>query len=148
MTATALADRLDDEHRRIDELVTADLDVRASLEVGYQQLDPEAARLLGLLGVMAFPTFTPRLCAALLDVQPAHAERSLDSLSANHLVSAVDVDRYRMHDLVRLHARQRAHASEPAAALHAAVERVCRTDRKSTRLNSSHPQLSRMPSSA
>ncbi len=126
MDTVHLADRLADERRRLDELVAADLDVRASLEVGYQHLDGQAARLLGLLSLVPFPTVTPAFGAALLELPAREAERLFDDLSAAHLISIVDGDRYRIHDLVRLHAAVRARDTEPAAALDAAVARVCR----------------------
>ena len=47
------------------------------------------------------------------------------------------------------HTEQLVHLSpEELVRLDALAERLCKGDRKSTRLNSSHPRLSRMPSSA
>ena len=54
------------------------------------------------------------------------------------------------HDVTDLHTRHELLARQAAqlAAIDQATRAILTRDRKSTRLNSSHPQLSRMPSSA
>jgi len=57
-TLQVLADRLDDEHRRLDELRVGDLAVRASVTLSYDLLPMSAAtafRGLGVLGPVQFP---------------------------------------------------------------------------------------------
>ncbi|WP_344294249.1 AfsR/SARP family transcriptional regulator, partial [Streptomyces synnematoformans] len=129
-----LAEALADERRRLDELVAGDLEVRASVTLGYAALDPAAQRAFRLLGLLDVPTVPGWVVAALLgDAAPrdpvALAERSLDALVDNHLVEVHAPDsaaepRYRLHDLLRLYARERAHAQEPAAERAAALGRV------------------------
>lgn len=103
-TLRTLADRLQDERRRLDELSVGDLAVRASVGLSYASLPDEAARafrLLGLLGPVRWPGW---VVGALLD--RSHADDVLDVLVDNHLVELVGPDRYRLHDLLRCYAAE------------------------------------------
>ena len=122
-----LAARLDDDRRRLDELSVGDIAVRAAFEVGYRQLDStgrRAYRLLGLLRAREVPAWA---LAALLDT-----DGSVGRAAASHLVTARLLDRhgdgpnthYRMHDLTRLDARERAEAEDPPEGRQAAVRRA------------------------
>lgn len=122
-----LAGLLDDESHRLDELSTGDIAVRASFQVGYRQLDDagrRAYRRLGLLRAAEVPAWT---VAALLDTDEATGRAV-----AAQLVTARLLDQrghgptahYRMHDLVRLDARDRATAEDPAADRQDAVRRA------------------------
>lgn len=110
-TVADLADRLGDEHNRLHELTTGDLDVRAALALSYDNLTEPARlafRLLSLVGVGAITTW--RL-AALLNCPPATADRVLERLVEVHLLEPGGRDTggswsYRMHDLVRLFATE------------------------------------------
>ncbi|WP_221356124.1 NB-ARC domain-containing protein [Streptomyces beigongshangae] len=108
-----LADLLRDERRRLDELAIGDLSVRESLERGYATL-PDATRpAFRLLGLLEVPDFSAGAAAALLDCPADRAETHLEALVDASLLVAVpaggaDGTRYRMHDLVRIHARERA----------------------------------------
>jgi DNA-binding SARP family transcriptional activator len=124
-----LAALLADERHRLDELAIADIEVRAGLALSYQGLDGEARRLFRRLGLLAAPTVAAWVTAALLDRPLADAERLLDALVDAHLVEVAGTDatgqvRYRFHDLVRLYARERADAEEPAAERRAVVARA------------------------
>ncbi|MFE0023856.1 BTAD domain-containing putative transcriptional regulator [Amycolatopsis sp. NPDC059021] len=106
-TLRVLADRLHDEHRRLDELRVGDLAVRASVTLSYDLLPMSAAtafRGLGGLGAVQFPAW---VVAALLG-RP-EADDVLDVLVDAHLVDLVGSDatgqpRYRLHDLLRCYA--------------------------------------------
>ncbi|MQY13195.1 Regulatory protein AfsR [Streptomyces sp. RB5] len=125
-----LADALDDEHRRLDELVAGDLEVRASVSQSYETLDDGARRALRLLGLLDTPAVPGWVAGALLDRPSPRAERALDTLVDAHLVEVTGPGspdgepRYRLHDLVRLFARERAAAEESAEERRAAVGRV------------------------
>nr|WP_062330614.1 BTAD domain-containing putative transcriptional regulator [Herbidospora sakaeratensis] len=124
-----LADRLADERRRLDELAIADLEVRAGFEVSYRGLDPAAGRALRRLGFLGVPEFSPWIVAWLCDVDGTVAEDVVERLVDAQVVDFGRVDdlgtlRYRMHDLVRIHGRERAEAEEPHEELLAAVGRV------------------------
>ncbi|MET9628375.1 BTAD domain-containing putative transcriptional regulator [Lentzea sp. NPDC006480] len=102
-----LVRRLSDERSRLDELVADDLAVRSSLELTYRALDEnvrQAYRIFGFLGLPEVPSF---LWVHLLD------EDVLDQLVDARLLDVIGSARYRMHELVRLHARELAEAEDP-----------------------------------
>ncbi|MER5427172.1 AfsR/SARP family transcriptional regulator [Streptosporangium roseum] len=111
-TPEILAARLTEE-RRLDELRAGELDVRASLEAGYQDL-PEVERVLfDRLGLVPAPTFTAWMAAALLMVPVSTGGDLLERLAERQLLQPEGLDvagqeRYRFHDLIRLLARERA----------------------------------------
>lgn len=108
-----LARMLGDERQRLDRLATGDLEVRASLALSYQALDPESRRLLRLLGLFDVPHFSAWLAAAVLERPVDDAAAHLEALVDAQLLGGTGTDeagqnRYRFHDLVRLYARERA----------------------------------------
>ncbi|GAB2489447.1 BTAD domain-containing putative transcriptional regulator [Promicromonospora xylanilytica] len=136
--------RLSDESRRLAEMRLGDLDLRASLDLSLTSLDPGttlAFDLFGLLGPHDVPGW---VLGALLD-RPDH-EHLLDLLVDAGLLHPARQDgvgqaRYRMHDLVRAHARQRALDRGPEVC-RAAVRRVVRTWEQLVR----HQRTGRPPS--
>jgi tetratricopeptide (TPR) repeat protein len=126
-----LADRLADERRRLDELRTGDLEVRASVALSYQGRGEAERRLFRLLGLLEAPSFPAWVAASLLDAEPPEGEELLERLVDAQLVEAAGEDqagqqRYRLHDLLRAFARERLEDEEPAPARLAALERVLR----------------------
>ncbi|MBT2231996.1 AfsR/SARP family transcriptional regulator [Nonomuraea sp. NEAU-A123] len=124
-----LALRLADERRRLDELTAGDLEVRASVGLSYRGLDDAAKRAFRLLGLLGVPDFASWVMAALLDAPEAVAEgvveRLLDAQILDHVgVDAVGQTRYRLHDLLRVYAAERAEVEEPPEERAAAVTRV------------------------
>jgi hypothetical protein len=106
----ALASRLRDDHRRLDELAAGDLAVRTSITTTYTGL-PDPIRLaFRRLGMFGWKEFDATLFATLLDVTPCRAEHVAERLvDAQLLDTTTRADgqiRYRIHDLVRLHARE------------------------------------------
>lgn len=129
-----LAGRLADERRRLDELAAGDLAVRGSIALGYQGLSEPEQRLFRLLGALSAPDFAPWAAAALLSVPNVEAERLVNALVNAGLLQPAGVDaagqqRYRLHDLTRLYARERA---EPAWA--ELARRVLELARRARRL--------------
>jgi len=127
----AFAVELADERRRLDLLRAGDLYVRASFAVSYQRLADSSQRLLRRLGLLQAVDFTGTVAAAVLDFPANVADQALDDLVTASLVEVAGVDgagqvRYRMHDLVRIFARERAVAEEPAGARRSAVGRAIR----------------------
>jgi DNA-binding SARP family transcriptional activator/predicted negative regulator of RcsB-dependent stress response len=127
-----LAGRLADEHRRLDELATGDLEVRASVALSYHGRAAGERRLFRLLGVLVAPSFAAWVAASLLDVALAEAEGLLERLVDAQLVEAAGQDqagqlRYRLHDLLRVFARERLQEEEPTSARQASLERVLDT---------------------
>jgi tetratricopeptide (TPR) repeat protein len=124
-----LAERLADEHRRLDELASGDLEVRASVALSYHGRSQQARRLFRLLGLLVAPSFPAWVAASLLDVRLAEAEGLLEGLVDAQLVEAAGEDqagqlRYRLHDLLRVYARERLHEDEPAPSQQASLDRV------------------------
>ena len=111
-------------------LRAGDLEVRASLELSYQSIDDGSRRALRYLGLLDQETFPGWVLAALLGAELADGDLLLEQLVDVHLVEVVGMDptgspRYRLHDLLRLYARERVLAEEAAADRSAALERLC-----------------------
>ena len=128
---TAFAAELADERHRLDRLRTGDLLVRASFAVSYQRLPELPRRLLRRLGLLQAPDFAAWVAAAVLDAPAAVAGVALAELVSANLVDATAAGhagqiRYRIHDLVRIFARERAELEEPAHRRKAAVRRAIR----------------------
>lgn len=124
-----LADRLADERHRLDELSAGDLEVRGSLTLSYTALTREARRALRLLGSADLPEFAAWVLAPLLDTDLAGAERLVDTLVRAQLLVVIGTDvtgqsRYRLHDLVRIYAHERAESDEPDASRRVALRRL------------------------
>lgn len=90
----------------------------------YAALDPAVARLFRLLGCYAGPSISPASAGALLGGAPRSAERMLDTLAGAHLLSHDTAGRYRLHDVLRLYATERAATEESAESRRAALGRL------------------------
>ncbi|MFJ9537069.1 BTAD domain-containing putative transcriptional regulator [Streptomyces sp. NPDC101225] len=111
-TVSALAAKLADERRRLDELQAGDLAVKATFELGYGALEPPQARAFRLLGLADGPDISLAAAAAVLDLPPEETEDLLESLVDTSLLESAAPGRYRYHDLVRLYARACAERDE------------------------------------
>ncbi len=123
-----LAERLGDAQRRLDELELAQVGVRASFAVSFAQLqasqdpsDRTAATAFELLGVLDGLEVGVPVVARLLESPEEAAERMLERLVDAHLLHTPAPGRYRLHDLLRVYARElaseRHSESKRAAAL-------------------------------
>ncbi|MFF2534135.1 ATP-binding protein [Streptomyces cyaneofuscatus] len=123
---TAMVRALSEEHERLEALaIEGDHDVRAALDLSYQGLPPAAARLYRLLGLHPGREFGGPVARALVGEEAVDA---LDALyDANLLVDVAEAsggERYRFHDLVRLHAAARAAQDESGEERTAALLRI------------------------
>jgi DNA-binding SARP family transcriptional activator len=121
--------RLADERRRLDELAHGDMMMRASLSLTYDGLQPAAARLFRLLGVVAAESVPTWVAAGLLDEDPVESASLLELLVDTQLLDVVGLDlngepRYAFHDIIRLFAGERLARSEDAGARQQALIRV------------------------
>jgi DNA-binding SARP family transcriptional activator/tetratricopeptide (TPR) repeat protein len=128
-TPRLLASRLTDEQRRLDELSAGDQQVRASIELSVRSLEPEARTAIRRLGHLGLADFRSWVVAYALDVDIGAAEQVVEHLVDTHLVDYTFVDdtgqvRYRLHDLVRIYAREEAERCEARADLVASTARV------------------------
>ncbi|MFE1591861.1 tetratricopeptide repeat protein [Nocardia sp. NPDC058705] len=74
--------------------------------MSVRQLNRDQRRLFRLLGLIPGSTFTDYVAAAVADVPLRTARTMLEDLLDAHLVDQPADGRYRLHDLVRQHARQ------------------------------------------
>ncbi|MEU4355680.1 AfsR/SARP family transcriptional regulator [Streptomyces virginiae] len=123
------ARRLADERRRLDVLVSGDLEVRATLATGYQELGPREREAFCLLGLIDAPDFASWLLAPLLRITIDEAEDLIEELVSTQLLDVIGCDvagqtRYRYHNLVRLYAKERAQAEYSQAQCREALARV------------------------
>jgi tetratricopeptide (TPR) repeat protein len=124
-----LAERLGGERGRLDELRAGDLDVRASLALGYKGLPAQARRAFRMLGLLRSADFAAWPLAALLDIPARPAAWLAEQLADAHMLQPQGRDpagqaRYRFHDLVRDFARERLTEDEAPGSRHAALERL------------------------
>ncbi|OUC97589.1 AfsR/SARP family transcriptional regulator [Streptomyces swartbergensis] len=131
-TVRHLVTRLSDEQRRLDELSQGESKVRAGFELSYRCLPADAARLYRRLGLLTVPDFGAWAAAALLDTDVLDAERLIENLVDAHFLEGTGLDatgrlRYRLPDLLRLFAGERAAAEEEPTERQAALDRFFRT---------------------
>ena len=100
-----LVEQLRDERRRLDGLSDEDRDLAAVFASSYQGLPEPEQQLFRRLGLVPGPDVDIRAAARLLDTGDRAAEHLLESLLDHNLLIQQVPERYRFHDLVRLHAR-------------------------------------------
>ncbi len=110
-----VTNQLRDGQRRLDQLGTGDSGVRASIAASVeflaasdQPLDRRAAAALDLLGLPNGSDLFVPATARLLDVSEQDAEQMLERLVDLNLLISLVPGRYRLHDLIRAYARERA----------------------------------------
>ncbi|MEV4755635.1 BTAD domain-containing putative transcriptional regulator [Micromonospora sp. NPDC049559] len=107
-SVSTLADRLDDQRRRLTELAASDQQVRASLALSVQALSEPARAAFALLHLIGPVDFAGWPVAALLG-RP-DAEDVLGELVEASLLEPVHPDRgeirYRLHDLLRVYSAE------------------------------------------
>ncbi|WP_144070010.1 BTAD domain-containing putative transcriptional regulator [Nonomuraea indica] len=134
-----LAQELRDPATRLDALQTGDLGagLRAVFSSSYAALDARAARLFLLLGTAPGPDAGLPAAAALVGLPTAETRALITTLETANLIRQHSPGRYRMHDLVRLYAAERAEADLPehvrkqalARLLEACTATACAADR-------------------
>ncbi|WP_188197731.1 ATP-binding protein [Nonomuraea sp. SYSU D8015] len=98
--------------------------VRLAFDHSYHHLAPDRQRLYRLLGLVPGPEISVTGAAALADLEVEDAGRALGELANAHLVQPRGPDRYSLHDLLGLYARQRAQQHDGRAECEAALERL------------------------
>ncbi|RSN40896.1 hypothetical protein DMC64_33995 [Amycolatopsis sp. WAC 04197] len=120
-----LVGALSDEKRRLEALSIADeASVQASFDLSFEELDAETARVYRLLGLHPGREFGVGLAAAAIDRTVLETEGALDSLVVSSLLTDIGPDRFRFHDLVRVHARQQAAKTEDRSTRAGALRRM------------------------
>jgi tetratricopeptide (TPR) repeat protein len=118
-----LAGQLRDQHRRVSALSDGERDLPAVFELSYAGLEEQHRRLWRRLGLIPGPDLDACAAAALAETDPARAARLLEDLVDHNLLGASAPGRYRLHDLLRAHARTLA-AAGPAPEREAALGRL------------------------
>ncbi|MFE7562502.1 BTAD domain-containing putative transcriptional regulator [Kitasatospora sp. NPDC057500] len=98
--------------------------VRVAFDLSYRALQPTAQRLFRLLGLAPGSCISTAAAAALSGSAPAETRPVLEHLAAAHLLDPAGPDRYRMHDLLRCYAAERAAAETRPDDRAAARERL------------------------
>ena len=104
-------------------LQAENLSVTAAFDLSYQDLTKDLQRLFRRLGLVPGPSFDAYAAAALDGTGMAASRSSLDELYDQHLITETAPGRYRLHDLLREHARALA-ATDDQAGRDAAAGRV------------------------
>ncbi|MGY1584750.1 SAV_2336 N-terminal domain-related protein [Streptomyces sp. MN13] len=134
----AYAALLSDERQRIvqleGQLDGEDIGVRSSFEISYRVLREDTRRMFRYLALLPGAEFVPELAAACADMETDDAERLLVELADRQLVEFATAGRFRLHDLLRLYAREHAERTEPETERNKAFRRAL--DWYATRLDS------------
>jgi DNA-binding SARP family transcriptional activator len=132
-TIRAMASRLRDEHRRLDELRVGDLAVRASFQVSFASLPTSAqpdgialADAFRMLGLWHGPSISSAAAAALFGTAEDLAGDALEALVDACLLESRSPDRYKFHDLLRVYSSERAVADLSEQDRDAAIGRLLR----------------------
>jgi tetratricopeptide (TPR) repeat protein len=104
-TAAGRAADLAAARDRLELMATENLSVAAAFDLSYADLDPDLQRLFRRLGLHPGPEVDPYAAAALDGTGLLEARRGLEALYNQYLLTEVTAGRYRMHDLIREHAR-------------------------------------------
>lgn len=119
------ASDLSDERRRLQMLSTdEEISVRSTFDVSYSDLSECARRAYRALGLCPGVTFGVELIAAAADLSAEEAEHAVDELVDASLLTDTGDDQFRLHDLIRLHARHCADAIEPPELRSATLRRA------------------------
>jgi tetratricopeptide (TPR) repeat protein/transcriptional regulator with XRE-family HTH domain len=98
---------------RLELLETENVSVAAAFDLSYADLTPDQQRLFRRLGLHPGADIDRYGAAALDDTGLAAARRDLEALYDQYLLTEPAPGRYRMHDLIREHARALADRLDP-----------------------------------
>jgi len=93
-------------------------------DIVFQDLPAPAQRVYRALGVHPGPQFGPQVAAAAVGMTLDEVDDALVELREANLVEELGGERYRLHDLVRLHAQRRAETDETTAEQDAALKTI------------------------
>jgi len=124
-----LVQQLGNEKNLLSALKAGDLEVRSCFSVGYTDLDEETKRAFRLLGELNLPDFPSWVAGPLFGTTSRGGGYLLESLVNAQLVErpiedALGQDRYRIHDLLRLFAREEIAREETESAASEALQRA------------------------
>jgi DNA-binding SARP family transcriptional activator len=118
-----LATLLRDQHQRVSVFRDGERDLASVFDLSYSGLDEQHRRLLRRLGSVPGPDADAYAAAALVECDPGTATWLLEDLVDHNLLIEYAPGRYRLHDLMRAHARTLA-AGDSAADRDDALDRL------------------------
>jgi tetratricopeptide (TPR) repeat protein/transcriptional regulator with XRE-family HTH domain len=104
-TASQLAADLAEARDQLELMQAEDLSVGAAFDLSYADLTDGQQRLFRRLGLIPGPDFDAYAAAAIGGTSLGTARRDLGELYGQHLLTEPAPGRYRLHDLLREHAR-------------------------------------------
>jgi tetratricopeptide (TPR) repeat protein len=120
-----LAEELHDGRERVGRLaIPGDVSLQAAFDMTYETLPPAAARLYRAMGLHPTAEFGVEVAAAATGLDEREAEAQLRVLVAHRLLDEVADRRFGFHNLIWLHAGQRAAAEDDPAERIETVRRV------------------------
>ncbi|WP_194908962.1 AfsR/SARP family transcriptional regulator [Catenulispora rubra] len=125
--AWTLENLIDDLHARGADLSVfddGDRKLDAIFDLSYQNLNLDQQRLFRYLGLVPGPDTDAYAAAALTDTDLQDADRLLQDLTDHNLLTETSTGRYRLHDLLRLHARTQATTIDAAGGRATALDRL------------------------
>jgi tetratricopeptide (TPR) repeat protein/transcriptional regulator with XRE-family HTH domain len=112
-SASSRAAELAAARDRLELMATENVSVAAAFDLSYAHLATDHQRLFRRLGLHPGAEFDRYAAAALDDADLAAARRGLEALYDQYLLTEPAPGRYRMHDLIREHARALADQDDP-----------------------------------
>ena len=122
-TPAWLAGELAAARDRLELMAAENLSVAAAFDLSYVDLTPGQQRLFRRLGLHPGTDIDAYAAAALGDANLGTTRRRLQALYDQYLITEPGPGRFRLHDLLREHARTLA-AADPAAEADAALDRL------------------------
>jgi hypothetical protein len=122
-TARRLAGKLREGGSGLEGFFDGDRDLATVFDLSYRALERDERLLFRRLGLIPGADIDAHAAAALLNTGPVGAERLLQRLVDHNLLAEPVPGRYRLHNLIRLHARALAER-DPAEERAAATDRL------------------------
>lgn len=104
--------------------VDGDISVAAVFDISYRRLPPAVRRAYRLCGLHFGPEFGAPVIAAAADCPVDEVADWLATLTDAHLVEEVDEERFRIHDLLKLHSQQQSIAEDDYDARDRTIRRM------------------------
>jgi tetratricopeptide (TPR) repeat protein len=122
--AWSMGELIRETRARLLTLTAEDRTVTAAFDLSYQALTEPRQRFFRLLGLHPGSDLDPYAAAALTGTSLQQADRHLQALHGDHLLTEPGYHRYGMHDLIRAYTRDLTHDADPPAEREAAIARL------------------------
>ncbi|MFJ5129340.1 tetratricopeptide repeat protein [Streptomyces sp. NPDC088555] len=120
-----MVNRLRDEQRRLEVLRADDIAIRSVFTTAYESLTDVQSRIFHTVGLTLGSSFSVESVARLCDADEHFVEDALEDLADRHLISPDDIPgRFKIHDLMRIFAKERAVDQDSSAAVSESVHRL------------------------